>query len=188
MLQVYKVERHWSSKNGHIRLIHCCPLPQLSLYSFSNIHSHSVQTVICLPGSISHRVFLSASMLARWWLVMEASCLPWRRGVMWRPDRGLPRPPSRTPRLVNQMAGAHIAQIKHRGTPLTFYHDVICMFPPVRQLHREFLRSGANVMQTFTFYSSDDKLENRGQTLKYTVSVQLQGTILKVFHNDTLPL
>lgn len=36
----------------------------------------------------------------------------------------------------------------------------------VRQLHREFLRAGSDVMQTFTFYASDDKLENRGQTLK----------------------
>lgn len=32
----------------------------------------------------------------------------------------------------------------------------------VRQLHREFLRAGSNVMQTFTFYASEDKLENRG--------------------------
>ncbi|KAI4820333.1 hypothetical protein KUCAC02_028317 [Chaenocephalus aceratus] len=32
----------------------------------------------------------------------------------------------------------------------------------VRQLHREFLRAGSNVMQTFTFYASDD----RGQSLK----------------------
>uniref|UniRef100_A0A3B4YMN1 Betaine--homocysteine S-methyltransferase 1-like n=1 Tax=Seriola lalandi dorsalis TaxID=1841481 RepID=A0A3B4YMN1_SERLL len=31
----------------------------------------------------------------------------------------------------------------------------------VRQLHREFLRAGSNVMQAFTFYASDDKLENR---------------------------
>ena len=31
----------------------------------------------------------------------------------------------------------------------------------VRQLHREFLRAGSDVMQTFTFYASDDKLENR---------------------------
>ena len=31
----------------------------------------------------------------------------------------------------------------------------------VRELHREFLRSGADVMQSFTFYASDDKLENR---------------------------
>lgn len=40
----------------------------------------------------------------------------------------------------------------------------------VRQLHREFLRAGANVMQTFTFYASDDKLENRGNKLTFTVS------------------
>ncbi|KAI4816554.1 hypothetical protein KUCAC02_008877, partial [Chaenocephalus aceratus] len=33
----------------------------------------------------------------------------------------------------------------------------------VRQLHREFLRAGSNVMQTFTFYASDDKLEEQGQ-------------------------
>jgi len=32
----------------------------------------------------------------------------------------------------------------------------------VKQLHREFLRAGADVMQAFTFYASDDKLENRG--------------------------
>eukprot|EP00064_Thunnus_orientalis_P004071 superscaffoldBa00000359_g4082 len=38
----------------------------------------------------------------------------------------------------------------------------------VRQLHREFLRAGSNVMQTFTFYASDDKLENRGQNLRLT--------------------
>ncbi|XP_069794413.1 betaine--homocysteine S-methyltransferase 1 isoform X2 [Narcine bancroftii] len=32
----------------------------------------------------------------------------------------------------------------------------------VRQLHREFLRAGSTVLQTFTFYGSDDKLMNRG--------------------------
>ena len=32
----------------------------------------------------------------------------------------------------------------------------------VRQLHREFLRAGSDVMQTFTFYASEDKLQNRG--------------------------
>lgn len=32
----------------------------------------------------------------------------------------------------------------------------------VKQLHREFLRAGADVMQAFTFYGSDDKLKNRG--------------------------
>ena len=33
----------------------------------------------------------------------------------------------------------------------------------VRQLHREFLRAGADVMQAFTFYASEDKLINRGE-------------------------
>ncbi|XP_064097364.1 betaine--homocysteine S-methyltransferase 1-like isoform X2 [Macrobrachium nipponense] len=32
----------------------------------------------------------------------------------------------------------------------------------VRQLHREFLRAGSDVMQTFTFYSTDDKLNLGG--------------------------
>ena len=37
-------------------------------------------------------------------------------------------------------------------------------------LHREFLRAGADVMQAFTFYASDDKLDNRGNLAgqKYT--------------------
>ncbi|KAG7158356.1 Betaine--homocysteine S-methyltransferase 1-like 2 [Homarus americanus] len=40
----------------------------------------------------------------------------------------------------------------------------------VRQLHREFLRAGSDVMQAFTFYASDDKLSNRGNesSKKYT--------------------
>ena len=44
----------------------------------------------------------------------------------------------------------------------------------VRQLHREFARAGADVMQTFTFYASDDKLENRGNQAqaKHTVSAK----------------
>ena len=41
----------------------------------------------------------------------------------------------------------------------------------VRELHREFLRCGADVMQALTFYASDDKLENRGNSARimYTV-------------------
>ena len=40
----------------------------------------------------------------------------------------------------------------------------VCVEHPeaVLQLHREFLRAGADVMQAFTFYASDDKLRNRG--------------------------
>ena len=41
----------------------------------------------------------------------------------------------------------------------------------VRQLHREFLRAGADVMQAFTFYASDDKLENRGNKAQQKYSV-----------------
>ncbi|XP_055931359.1 betaine--homocysteine S-methyltransferase 1-like [Argiope bruennichi] len=42
----------------------------------------------------------------------------------------------------------------------------------VRNLHREFLRAGSDVMQAFTFYASDDKLINRGNEagIKYTGS------------------
>ena len=32
----------------------------------------------------------------------------------------------------------------------------------VLQLHREFCRAGADIAQAFTFYASEDKLENRG--------------------------
>nr|XP_058918329.1 S-methylmethionine--homocysteine S-methyltransferase BHMT2 [Kogia breviceps] len=32
----------------------------------------------------------------------------------------------------------------------------------VRQLHMEFLRAGSNVMQTFTFSASEDKMESQG--------------------------
>jgi len=40
----------------------------------------------------------------------------------------------------------------------------------VRQIHREFLRAGSDVLQAFTFYASDDKLDNRGNSAasKYT--------------------
>ncbi|KAI3372912.1 hypothetical protein L3Q82_023357 [Scortum barcoo] len=38
----------------------------------------------------------------------------------------------------------------------------------VRQLHREFLRAGANVIQTFTFYCSEDKLEISGNVTNIT--------------------
>jgi len=36
----------------------------------------------------------------------------------------------------------------------------------VEQLHIEFARAGSDVMQTFTFYASEDKLENWGQYCK----------------------
>jgi len=42
----------------------------------------------------------------------------------------------------------------------------------VRQLHREFLRAGADVIQTFTFYCSEDKLEISGNVASITVSTK----------------
>lgn len=69
-----------------------------------------------------------------------------------------------------------------RSKQFIFGDDVtVCVCLAVRQLHREFLRAGANVMQTFTFYASDDKLENRGQTLSLTVSTRSLCRILKCF-------
>lgn len=52
----------------------------------------------------------------------------------------------------------------------------------VRQLHREFLRAGSNVMQTFTFYASEDKLENRGNYVaeKISVSKAVHGFLSRV--------
>ena len=45
----------------------------------------------------------------------------------------------------------------------------------VVQLHREFQRAGADVLQALTFYASEDKLENRGNYVahKYSVCVLL---------------
>jgi len=42
----------------------------------------------------------------------------------------------------------------------------------VRQLHREFLRAGSDVMQAFTFYASEDKLVNRGNHAGQKIGVE----------------
>jgi S-methylmethionine-dependent homocysteine/selenocysteine methylase len=52
----------------------------------------------------------------------------------------------------------------------------------VRQLHREFLRAGADVMQALTFYASDDKLENRGNEAQHKYSVSKLMLELGTFH------
>ncbi|XP_006819781.2 betaine--homocysteine S-methyltransferase 1-like [Saccoglossus kowalevskii] len=46
----------------------------------------------------------------------------------------------------------------------------------VRQLHREFLRAGSDVMQAFTFYASDDKLQNRGYINSKTLTSKVINT------------
>ena len=52
------------------------------------------------------------------------------------------------------------------GVSLTsmFLLMLLLYYSIVRELHREFLRAGSDVMQTFTFYASDDKLANRGNS------------------------
>ncbi|PIK58109.1 betaine-homocysteine methyltransferase-like protein [Apostichopus japonicus] len=41
--------------------------------------------------------------------------------------------------------------------------EAVVQYPEaVKQLHRDYLRAGSDVMQTFTFYSSDDKLTFAG--------------------------
>merc|ERR1719312_1448055 len=42
----------------------------------------------------------------------------------------------------------------------------------VKQLHREFLRAGSDVMQAFTFYASEDKLVNRGNQAGVKIGVE----------------
>jgi len=42
----------------------------------------------------------------------------------------------------------------------------------VKQLHREFLRAGADVMQAFTYYASEDKLVNRGNQVGIKIGVE----------------
>ncbi|KAJ4941593.1 hypothetical protein JOQ06_011471 [Pogonophryne albipinna] len=78
-----------------------------------------------------------------------------RRGILERLDAG----------EVVVGDGGYVMQLERRGyvkaghwTP-----EAAVEHPEaVRQLHREFLRAGANVIQTFTFYCSEDKLEISG--------------------------
>lgn len=51
----------------------------------------------------------------------------------------------------------------------------ISSFIIVRQISKEFLRAGADIIQAFTFYASDDKLENRANESlnKHTVSINI---------------
>lgn len=61
--------------------------------------------------------------------------------------------------------GGYVFALEKRGYLKAgpFTPECVIEFPDaVRQLHREFLRSGSDCLQTFTFYASEDKMENRG--------------------------
>ncbi|KAJ8024009.1 Betaine--homocysteine S-methyltransferase 1 [Holothuria leucospilota] len=54
--------------------------------------------------------------------------------------------------------------------------EAVLQYPEaVKQLHREFLRAGSDVMQTFTFYSSDDKLCLSGDNLDKTETINCEN-------------
>jgi betaine-homocysteine S-methyltransferase len=61
--------------------------------------------------------------------------------------------------------GGYLLELEKRGYVQAgpFTPEVVIEHPEaLRQLHREFLRAGAEVLQTMTFYASDDKLATVG--------------------------
>src|SRR5947199_8264696 len=65
--------------------------------------------------------------------------------------------------------GGYLLELEKRGYVQAgpFTPEVVIEHPDaLAQLHREFLRAGAEVMQTMTFYASDDKLATVGMAGK----------------------
>src|SRR3954468_11711846 len=61
--------------------------------------------------------------------------------------------------------GGYLLELEKRGYVQAgpFTPEVVIEHPDaLAQLHREFLRAGVDVLQTMTFYASDDKLETVG--------------------------
>ncbi|MDP9119204.1 MAG: homocysteine S-methyltransferase family protein, partial [Actinomycetota bacterium] len=61
--------------------------------------------------------------------------------------------------------GGYLLELEKRGYVQAgpFTPEVVVEHPEaLAQLHREFLRAGAEVLQTMTFYASDDKLATVG--------------------------
>jgi betaine-homocysteine S-methyltransferase len=72
--------------------------------------------------------------------------------------------------------GGYLLELEKRGYVQAgpFTPEVVIEHPEaLEQLHREFLRSGAEVLQTMTFYASDDKL----------ATVGLEGTVDDINRN-----
>ena len=80
------------------------------------------------------------------------------------------------PMVMSTKKEGYLLTDRHTKGCCSFIVDIL-YFISVRQLHREFLRAGADVMQAFTFYASDDKLENRGNTAQQRYSV---GNVLSL--------
>src|SRR5215217_5597231 len=61
--------------------------------------------------------------------------------------------------------GGYLLELEKRGYVQAgpFTPEVVIEHPDaLEQLHREFLRAGVDVLQTMTFYASDDKLATVG--------------------------
>ena len=72
--------------------------------------------------------------------------------------------------------GGYLLELEKRGYVQAgpFTPEVVVEHPDaLAQLHREFLRAGAEVLQTMTFYASDDKL----------ATVGLEGTVDEINRN-----
>lgn len=72
--------------------------------------------------------------------------------------------------------GGFVFQLEKRGYVMAGPWTPECTVEnpeAVRQLHREFLRAGSDVLQALTFYASDDKLKNRGNEagVKFTTKM-----------------
>lgn len=57
----------------------------------------------------------------------------------------------------------------------------------MKQLHREWVRAGSDVVTTFTFYSSDDKLELGDKSVRDNFSVSKPWPIV-LFSGQTCAL
>ena len=72
--------------------------------------------------------------------------------------------------------GGYLLELEKRGYVQAgpFTPEVVVEHPDaLAQLHREFLRAGAEVLQTMTFYASDDKL----------ATVGMEGTVDEINRN-----
>src|SRR5215216_1086569 len=77
--------------------------------------------------------------------------------------------------------GGYLLELEKRGYVQAgpFTPEVVIEHPDaLAQLHREFLRAGAEVLQTMTFYASDDKLATVGLAGKVAREVASEGDAL----------
>src|SRR5216110_3635650 len=88
------------------------------------------------------------------------------------PHRAASRGPGILERLAKGVVlgdGGYLLELEKRGYVQAgpFTPEVVIEHPDAQaQLHREFLRAGAEVLQTMTFYASDDKLATVGMAGK----------------------